>query len=238
MIKLWHYFGVIKSIWCGNDINYLKCPNEALKIIFIKMVPVIRFNRQFDAKNILNRFRRAIYSPRMSNKRECMFNETGIVIGNGIGVMSSNPGRGWLRFAWPLVEAWITLFSSQIWGKILDQTVFFSLGLPPGLVEGKYWIQACSPPLKNWPCVMPASYLQNSDSNSLNFLSHRVISLFDTHLLLVGVTSAPNSTRLHSRLSPDISDLMNLLFTQVHFLFDSSTGSEVNTLHILTLFVI
>ena len=42
---------------------------------------------------------------------------------------------------------------------------------------------------------------------------------------------APNSTRLQSRLSLDIFDQMHLLFTQVHFLFDSSAGSEVNILH-------
>ena len=52
--------------------------------------------------------------------------------------------------------------------------------------------------------------LQLTDSNSLNFLSHRVISLFDVHLLLVGVISAPNSTRPQSRLYPDIFDRMHL----------------------------
>ena len=80
-----------------------------------------------------------------------------------------------------------------------------------------------------WAGSHAASYLQNS--KLLNFLSHRVISLFDVHLLLVGVTSASNSTRLQSRLSPDIFDWMQLLFTQVHFLFNSSAGSEVTMLH-------
>ena len=47
----------------------------------------------------------------------------------------------------------------------------------------------------------------------------------------VSVASAPNSTRPQSRLSPDIFDRMHLLFTQVHFLFNSSAGSEVNMLH-------
>ena len=46
------------------------------------------------------------------------------------------------------------------------------------------------------------------------------------------VAYALNSTRWQSRLSPDISDRMHLLFTQVHFLFDSSAGSEVNMLQI------
>ena len=41
-------------------------------------------------------------------------------------------------------------------------------------------------------------------------LWHRVIYLFDIHLLLVGVTSAPNSTRPQSRLYPDIFDRMHL----------------------------
>ena len=46
----------------------------------------------------------------------------------------------------------------------------------------------------------------------------------------VSVASAPNSTRQQSRVSPDIFDQMHLLFTHVHFLFDSSAGSEVNIL--------
>ena len=48
----------------------------------------------------------------------------------------------------------------------------------------------------------------------------------------VSVASAPHSTRQQSRLSPDIFDRMHLLFTQVHFLFDSSAGSEVNMLQL------
>ena len=46
----------------------------------------------------------------------------------------------------------------------------------------------------------------------------------------VSVASAPNSTRQQSRLSSDIFDRMHLLFTQVHFLFDSLAGSRVNML--------
>ena len=46
--------------------------------------------------------------------------------------------------------------------------------------------------------------------NELNFLAHRVISLFDTFLLPVSVTFAPNSTRPQSTLSPDIFDRMYL----------------------------
>ena len=37
-----------------------------------------------------------------------------------------------------------------------------------------------------------------------------------------------HSTRRQSRLFPDIFDRMYLLFIQVHFLFDSLAGSEVN----------
>ena len=48
----------------------------------------------------------------------------------------------------------------------------------------------------------------------------------------VSVASALNSTRPQSSLSPDIIDRIHLLFTQVHFLFDSSAGSEVNMLQI------
>ena len=80
-----------------------------------------------------------------------------------------------------------------------------------------------------WVLVLStASYLQ-VDCNLLNFLSHWVISLFDIHLLLVGVTSAPNSTRPQSRLYPDIFDRMHLLLTWVHFLFDSSAEGQYVT---------
>ena len=51
--------------------------------------------------------------------------------------------------------------------------------------------------------------LQQLTPNCLNFLSHRVISLFDTHLLPVSITFAPNSTCPQSRLSPDIFDRMH-----------------------------
>ena len=47
----------------------------------------------------------------------------------------------------------------------------------------------------------------------------------------VSVAYALNSTCPQSRLFPEIFDQMHLLFTQVHFLFDSSAGSEVNMLH-------
>ena len=40
--------------------------------------------------------------------------------------------------------------------------------------------------------------------------THRVISLFDIHLLPVSVTFASNSTRPRSRLYPDIFDRMHL----------------------------
>ena len=46
----------------------------------------------------------------------------------------------------------------------------------------------------------------------------------------VSVAFALNSTHPQSRLSPDIFERMHLLFTQVHFLFDNSTGSEVSML--------
>ena len=56
-----------------------------------------------------------------------------------------------------------------------------------------------------------ASYLQLIDSNELNILSHRVISLFDTHLFPVSVASAPNSTRPQSRLYLDIFYICSLI---------------------------
>ena len=56
-----------------------------------------------------------------------------------------------------------------------------------------------------WVLVLSkASYLQLwlqlIDPNSLNFLPHWVISLFDAHLLPVSVASAPSTTRPQSRL--------------------------------------
>ena len=62
-----------------------------------------------------------------------------------------------------------------------------------------------------WVLVLStASYLHLTDSNYLNFLSQRVISLFDIYLLHVSVASAPNSTHLQWRLYPDIFDRMHL----------------------------
>ena len=45
----------------------------------------------------------------------------------------------------------------------------------------------------------------------------------------MGITSASNSTRPQSRLYPDIFDRMQLLFTQVHLLFDSLAVSQYAT---------
>ena len=63
------------------------------------------------------------------------------------------------------------------------------------------------------PLLGPGSHysiLSPTNSNSLNFPSHRVISLFDAHLLPVSVTSALNSTRRQSRLYPGIFDRIHL----------------------------
>ena len=51
-----------------------------------------------------------------------------IVVWNGHGDTSSNPGRDWLHFhiaLIPLGKVWIQLFSLQLW---VGQTRFFSLG--------------------------------------------------------------------------------------------------------------
>ena len=62
-----------------------------------------------------------------------------------------------------------------------------------------------------WGLVLTtASYAQLTDSYKLNFLSHRVISLFDVHLLPVSVAFAPNSTRQRSRVYLDVFDRMHL----------------------------
>ena len=59
------------------------------------------------------------------------------------------------------------------------------------------------------PLLGAASHYSILYPTNSNCLSHRVISLFDIHLLLVGVTSAPNSTRPQSKLYPDIFDWMH-----------------------------
>ena len=59
-----------------------------------------------------------------------------------------------------------------------------------------------------WEMVLTVSNL--TDSNSLNSPWHRVISLFDDHLLPVSVAFAPNSTCPRSRLYLDIFDQMHL----------------------------
>ena len=46
----------------------------------------------------------------------------------------------------------------------------------------------------------------------------------------MGVTSAPSSTRLQSRLYLDTFNRMHLLFTQVHLLFDSSAEGQYVTI--------
>ena len=73
-------------------------------------------------------------------------------------------------------------------------------------------------------------WLQTLSPNWVTSCRTRVISLFDSQLLPVASQFALNSTGGQSRLSPDIFDRMHLLFTQVHFLFDSSAGSEVTML--------
>ena len=68
-----------------------------------------------------------------------------IVVGNGHGDSSSNPGQEWLHFhiaLIPLGKVWIQLFSPQQW--VNSRTAgFFSLGEETSLGEGKLWIQTC-----------------------------------------------------------------------------------------------
>ena len=68
-----------------------------------------------------------------------------IVVGNGHGDTSSNPGRDWLHFTlhlypWKGMNPIILL---PAMGKIVEQTRFFSLGYATSLGEGKLWIQTC-----------------------------------------------------------------------------------------------
>ena len=80
----------------------------------------------------------------------------------------------------------------------------------------------------HYSILSPTNWLQTK----LNFLSHWVISLFDAHLLPVNVAFTPNSIHPQSWLYPDIFNRMHLLFTQVHFLFDSSAEGQYVTLRL------
>ena len=73
------------------------------------------------------------------------------------------------------------------------------------------------------------NWLQLTDSNSLELSVAPGYIIVWRHLLPVGVTIAPNSTRPLSRLYLDMFDRMHLLFTQVHLLFDSSAEGQYAT---------
>ena len=71
--------------------------------------------------------------------------------------------------------------------------------------------------------------LQQTDSNWLNLSVDWVIYLFDVHLLLVGVTSAPNSTHPQSRLYPDIFNWMDapVIYTGASLIWQLGRGQYV-----------
>ena len=66
-----------------------------------------------------------------------------------------------------------------------------------------------------WELVRTASNCNNWLQTKVNLVSHRVMSLFDVHLLLMGVTSSPNVTRPQSRLCSDIFDRMHLFLDRL-----------------------
>ena len=65
-------------------------------------------------------------------------------------------------------------------------------------------------------------------SGTLTSSSELQLPDFLSHLGYIIVLRPLNSTRRQSRLSPDHFDRVHLLFTQVHFSFDSLARSEVN----------
>ena len=65
-----------------------------------------------------------------------------IVIGNGHGDMSSNPGRDWLHFTC-LGKGMNPIILPPAMGKIVGQTRFFGLDEATSLGKGKFWIQTC-----------------------------------------------------------------------------------------------
>ena len=77
------------------------------------------------------------------------------------------------------------------------------------------------------------SLSRTATRTSTNWLQmwHRVISLFDTHLLPVGVATAPNSTRQRSRLYLDISDEMHLFLDSRLGLSQYVTGCRDETIN-------
>ena len=97
------------------------------------------------------------------------------------------------------------------------------LGCSTGGPEGLCWelVLTVSNCKSNFNCLTP------TNSNSLWYW---VIKLFVVHLLPVGVTIAPNSTRPRSRLYLDIFDRVHLLFTQVHLLIDNSDEDQYVTM--------
>ena len=66
-----------------------------------------------------------------------------IVVGNGHGDTSSNPGRDSLHCTNTLGKGMNPIILPPAMGKIVGQTRFFSLGEATSLGEGQLWIQTC-----------------------------------------------------------------------------------------------
>ena len=78
------------------------------------------------------------------------------------------------------------------------------------------------------PLLGHGSHFSIFSPTDLNFLSPGLYNNLTPTYFLRASQFALNSTLRQSRLSPDLFDQMHLLFTQMHFSFDSLAGSEVN----------
>ena len=88
-------------------------------------------------------------------------------------------------------------------------------------------------PLNMGPGGQPLCWKLVSTARSGKLTSSSELQLPDflSHPGYIIVLWPLNSTRRQSKLSPDLFDRMHLLFTRVHFSFDSLAGSEVNMQH-------
>ena len=85
--------------------------------------------------------------------------------------------------------------------------------------------------LEAQPLLGHGSHSSIFSPTDLNFLSPGLYNNFTSTYFLRASQFVLNSTPRQSRSPPDIFDRMHLLFTQVHFSFDSLAGSEVNMQH-------
>ena len=85
--------------------------------------------------------------------------------------------------------------------------------------------------LGSQPLLGNGSHSSIFSPTDLNFLSPGLHNNLTSTYFLRASKFTLNSTPRQSRSPPDIFDRMHLLFTQVHFSFNSLAGSKVNMQH-------